>query len=390
MSLVSHELRTPLGSIKNAVNLALSEKTGEVNEKKSKLLFMASRNVDRLTRIINDFLDLSKMEAGRMIIRREKANIEEIIDGALSIFSLSAEKKSITLKKDVPSELPTILVDVDKLSQILGNLLSNAIKFTPEKGEILVKATRINKLEAEIPAIKSFPQQDFILIEVKDTGSGIPPNELESVFDKFHQVEKTLTGKVPGTGLGLAICKRLVEAHQGKIWVESELEKGSRFVFVLPLLEEIEVFDQRLNASIHRARSTSSTLSLLLIKVKNLEKIKEEEGASAGSKIFKEIVTVAEKSAFKSSDYVHAAETSGHVFVVLEETPKEGTVAVCDRLKENLLTYDFGIKGGCDRIEPFLGVANYPEDANQAEELRRIAEQTDYFPHTGVCVSSIA
>jgi signal transduction histidine kinase/GGDEF domain-containing protein len=380
VSVVSHELRTPLGSIKNAVNLALSKKTGELDEKKNQLLVMASRNVDRLSRIINDFLDISKMEAGKMVVRLETANLEEILDGTISTFSLSAENKSIDLKKEFSTDLPEIMADADKLSQILANLLSNAIKFTPEKGKIVVRATQISKSNAPIPAIMSLPHQDFVLIEVEDTGIGIPREELESVFDKFHQVEKSLSGKMPGTGLGLPICKRLVEAHQGKIWVESELGKGSRFMFVLPLLNEMEVLDHRLTALINRARSTSSSVTLVLLKTKNLEETKEERQAIIRRKIFKEIVELAKKSALKCGDYVQSDEKSSRVFIVLGETTKEGAFAVCDRLKDNLINHDLTTESGWTELEFSLGVASCPEDASSAQELRQVAEHTNYLP----------
>lgn len=381
ISVVSHELRTPLGSIKNAVNLALSEKTGKLDSKKIKLLSMASRNVDRLSRIINDFLDISKMEAGKMQVRLEKSNLEEIIDGTISTFALSAEKKSISLKKELSADLPELMVDTDKLSQVLANLLSNALKFTPEKGVILIRATQISKSNASSPAIMHLPYQDFVLVEVKDTGAGIPAYELNRVFDKFHQVEKSLAGKMPGTGLGLPICKRLVEAHQGKIWVESELGKGSRFMFVLPLLSEMDVLDHRLTSLIKRARSTSSSFSLLLLKVQNPEKIKGKRGVRMGQEIFDEMVNIAQKTMFKSSDYVQPDEKSEQVFMVLEDTTKEGALAVCKRLKENLLSHDFSVEGQSEQLEFFLGVANYPEDAEKVEELREIAERTNFFPN---------
>jgi len=238
ISVVSHELRTPLTSIKNAVDLLLSKKTGEINENQKKFLAMASRNVNRLARIINDFLDLSKMEAGRMEMRWEKVDLAGIVEGVISTFALNAQEKSIKLKKKITPHLPEITGDPDKLTQVLANLVSNAVKYTPEGGEICIEVTRINKHDTPAFPVLDLPYEDFVKVEIRDTGVGIPPEELKRVFDKFYQVEKSLTRKAGGTGLGLPICKKLVEAHNGRIWVESELDKGSRFIFVLPVTEE--------------------------------------------------------------------------------------------------------------------------------------------------------
>lgn len=380
ISVISHELRTPLGSIKNAVNLALSSKTGGVNEKKGKLLQMASRNVDRLTRIVNDFLDMSKMEAGKMEMRLEKTSLVEIIDDTISVFALSAAKKSVGLEKEVDSDLPEIMVDADRLSQVLGNLLSNAIKFTPAKGNVWVKAAKISRSNPSLTTIASLAYQEYILVEVKDTGTGIPAEELGLVFDKFHQVEKSLAEKVPGTGLGLPICKRLIEAHRGRIWVESELGKGSRFLFILPLLSEMDVLDYGLGALISHGKLTSSSISLLLLRVTNLEKVTDDSGNRKRKEVFEEIVELVKQAALKSGDSVYPHEKSSQIFIVLENTTKEGAFEVCERLKNILLSHDFAMGERAGQLRFFLGVANYPEDASKAEALRDMAERSNYFP----------
>ncbi len=384
ISVASHELRTPLTSIKNAVDILSSGKTGEINENQGKFLSMASRNVNRLTRIINDFLDISKMEAGKMDLRLEEVNLSQIIDGTISTFALNAKEKSIQLKKELSADLPQILGDADKLVQVLSNLLSNAVKHTPERGEICIKATSINKSKSPIPAILSLPHQDFVKVEVKDTGAGIPSDELERVFDKFYQVENSLSRKVTGTGLGLPICKKLVEAHGGGIWAESKLNKGSRFVFVLPLLQKMQCFEHHLSSIINQAKSASPCLSLVVLKVKHLEVIKGKLGTERKRKVFEAMVELAQKTLFKSSDHVQPDKKSGRVFIVLENTPKEGALAVCKRLKENVLSHDFSIDGGLTELELSLGIASYPDDARNAKELRQRAERSSYFPNLAV------
>jgi PAS domain S-box-containing protein len=379
VSVVSHELRTPLCCIKNAVDLLLTRKAGEVNEQQDKFLSMASRNVDRLARIVNDFLDISKMEAGKMDLRLENINLAEVIEGVISTFALDAEKKSIQIRKRIPPDLPHILGDHDKLAQVLSNLISNAIKYTPEGGEISIEAARIDKSQSPIPAILTLPHQHFILVKVSDTGVGIPPDECERVFDKFHQVEKSLTRRGGGTGLGLPICKKLVEAHQGKIWVESELNKGSRFIFILPLLEKIDLFEHHLTVLSNRAKSASSCLSLVCLKVKNFGVIKAGLGTKWEKSIFETMAELAKKTGCKSGDHIHPDEKSGLVYLILEDTPKEGALAVCRRLKDNLLNHDFSINGKSTELEFSLGIATYPDDANDAKELKHVAENTDYI-----------
>jgi signal transduction histidine kinase/PleD family two-component response regulator len=384
ISVVSHELRTPLCCIKNAMDLLLCHKAGETNEQQDKFLSMASRNVDRLARIINDFLDLSRMEAGKLRLRFEKVDLSEIVEGTFSTFALSAQKKSIKLEKNISPDIPIILGDHDKLSQVLTNLVSNAVKFTPEGGKIKIHATLIDKTKYPLPPIIFLAHDDFIKVEVEDTGPGIPDAELESIFDKFYQVERSLTRNMSGTGLGLPICKNLVEAHMGKIWVESEPGKGSKFIFVLPRLKGSEIFDYHLQSLIGRAKSATSCLSLGLLQTKYLDEIKAGMGKNTGRSVFETMVMLAQKTACKSTDHVHPDEESGRVFIIMEDTSKEGASAVCNRLKDNLLNYDFSFEGKSTQLEFSLGVATYPDDASNAQELKQAVERFEYLPYLTV------
>ncbi len=324
ISVVSHELRTPLCCIKNAVDILLYHKAGETTVQQEKFLSMASRNVDRLAHIVDDFLDISKMETGKMELRLENINLAEVIEGVLSTFALDAEKKSIRLEKEISPDLPCILGDHDKLVQVLSNLVSNAVKYTPEGGKINIEATRMEMSQSLIPEIFSFNHPHFILVKVTDTGVGIPREELDRIFDKFHQVEKSLTRKRGGTGLGLPICRNLVEAHKGRIWVESEPGKGSNFIFVLPMLKGSEMLDHHLQNLIGRAKSATSCLSLGLLQARYLDEIKAGIGKNMGRGVFEAMTMLAQKTACKSTDHIHPDEESGRVFIILEDTPKGG------------------------------------------------------------------
>ncbi len=381
ISIVSHELRTPLGSIKNAIDLLLSKRTGEINQMQDKFLSMASRNVNRLTRILNDFLDLAKMEAGKIELRFEKVNLGEIIEGTISTFALNAHQKSITLKKKITPDLPEIRGDPDRLAQVLANLVSNAIKYTPVGGEVIIEANSIKKSQAPLTDSLSLPCEYFVQVEVKDTGCGIQHEELCLVFDRFYQVERSLNRNVSGTGLGLPIVKKLVEAHGGKIWAKSQLNKGTSFIFVLPQLSESEVLDHFFAGFVNSAKLTSSSVSLVLLKIRHFEAIRSGMGAQLGRKIFNEMVEVVKKSVLKSSDYIQPDERTGRIFIILMGTPKKGAFTVCNRLKDSLLNQNFSFAGKRRGLEFFLGTANYPDDANNVKELRLIAEQTDHFPN---------
>ncbi len=240
ISIVSHELRTPLTSIKNSLDILTSGRCGEVTAAAEKFLSMAMRNVQRLSGIINDLLDLSKIEAGKMDFNFVKTNINTVIDYVKSALSEVAKSKGLTLITDETENLPSVNADPQRLEQVLTNLVSNAIKFTPENKTIKISSKIINKHEMKIneyfkDSIK-LAQDEYIQVCVEDEGIGIAENDLLHAFDKFAQIENSLSRKAGGTGLGLPIAKQLLEAHKGAIWCDSELEKGSKFYFVIPLV----------------------------------------------------------------------------------------------------------------------------------------------------------
>ena len=239
ISIVSHELRTPLTSIKNSLDILSSGKCCELSESAEKFLSMASRNVQRLSGIINDLLDLSKIEAGKMEFKFAPTNINTVIEYVKSALSVVAKSKDIELVVRASDEIPEIVADSQKLEQVLTNLVSNAIKFTPEGKKITITSEvksseniKINPLFSEqIPNLSG----KYVQVSVADEGIGIAPKDQLRAFDKFAQIENSLSRKVGGTGLGLPIAEQLLEAHKGAIWCESELNKGSTFTFVIPL-----------------------------------------------------------------------------------------------------------------------------------------------------------
>ena len=219
---VSHELRTPLVAIEKSITLILSNAAGPISQNQEQFLSIAERNLKRLSLLINDLLDLSKLEAGKMELLRELCSIENIIDEALKSFETWASTKSIRMEKNIHGPISDLYADPNKINQVLNNLVGNAIKFTPNNGSIIIEASFDNE-NKEIKVI------------VQDTGSGIAQGDLKKVFDKFYQAAGKSHSEIIGTGIGLSIAKEIVELHCGRIWAESEQGQGAKFIFTLPL-----------------------------------------------------------------------------------------------------------------------------------------------------------
>lgn len=239
ISIVSHELRTPLTSIKNSLDILMSGRCGEITQAADKFLSMAMRNVQRLSGIINDLLDLSKIEAGKMDFNFAPTNINTVIGYVKSALSEVAKSKGLNLITSEAENLPKITADAQRLEQVLTNLVSNAIKFTPENKTIKISSSLVNSKDIKIneyfkDSIK-LKDGDYIEVCVEDEGIGIAEKDLLHAFDKFAQIENSLSRKAGGTGLGLPIAKQLLEAHRGAIWCDSELHRGSKFYFVIPV-----------------------------------------------------------------------------------------------------------------------------------------------------------
>ena len=217
---VSHELRTPLNSIIGFSELLKEQLVGPLNEKQLHYVQNILQSAEHLLSIINDILDLSKVEAGSLEVESLPVNLKEILQWALFMQRERAKRHNISLNLEMDEEIGIVRTDPTRLKQILFNLLSNAVKFTPDGGSVSVKA---RKLDGEIQ------------ISVSDTGIGIPKEKMEEIFEPFVQLDGSLSRRYEGTGLGLALTRRLVELLGGRIWVESQLGKGSAFHFTIPV-----------------------------------------------------------------------------------------------------------------------------------------------------------
>jgi signal transduction histidine kinase len=239
VSNVSHELRTPLTAIRMAVDNLLDGVSGELTPTLQRYLTRVKDNTDRLVRLIADLLDLSRIEAGRVELHPAPVPLPELFREVVEGLRPMAAAKRLTLELTPHETELWAFADRDKLHQVLTNLIGNAVKFTPEGGRIRVGARPAPDSAAgrEAPAEPAGTRPAHarqVAVSVEDTGEGIPPEELRTIFEKFHQVDRRGHGKTQGTGLGLTIARSLIELHGGSIWVESEVGRGSRFLFTLP------------------------------------------------------------------------------------------------------------------------------------------------------------
>ncbi len=219
---VTHELRTPLVAIQHSLGVMLDQAAGELSDPQKNFLTIAQRNLGRLSGMINDLLDLAKLEAKKMELKAEQGTIAPVVEHACEALDAWAKSKSITLERKIPEDLPELSLDAPRIEQVLNNLIGNSIKFTPKDGRVTV--------EASVSADGS-----TLDVSVSDTGAGIAQADIPKLFKKFQQVGTRRPGDLNGTGLGLAISKEIVELHGGTIRAEGAEGEGARFVFRLPL-----------------------------------------------------------------------------------------------------------------------------------------------------------
>jgi PAS domain S-box-containing protein len=228
LSNMSHELRTPLNAIMGFSEIMLMGMAGPVSDKQREFLGDISKSGNHLLSLITDILDLSKVESGKVELEPDQVIVGELVSGSLLLFKEKALKHAVKVESSIDPAVPQIVADRRKLKQVLVNLLSNAFKFTPDGGSVRVETRMISDFGSAI-------HENFIEFSVADTGHGIDPEHQQLLFRPFQQLDSSLTRKHAGTGLGLSLCRRFIELHGGRIWVESEPGKGSTFRFAVPV-----------------------------------------------------------------------------------------------------------------------------------------------------------
>jgi len=218
---VSHELRTPLSAMNMSLRLLQDERIGGMNDEQLRLTGAMKEEVKRLLKLVNELLDLSRIESGGDMLNFREVRAEELIDAAITPMLMQLEQKNIELETAIEESIPPVKADPNKIAWVLINLLNNAVRYSPEGAAIQLKVKRVDKK---------------IVFSVKDHGTGIEPQYISRIFEKFVQVKtKNVESLNRGVGLGLAISKEFVNAHGGEIWVKSEVGKGSEFSFSLPV-----------------------------------------------------------------------------------------------------------------------------------------------------------
>lgn len=239
VSHVSHELKAPLASMRETIQLLLEQIPGPLNEKQRRLLELNLQSGSRLTSMISNLLDLSKIEAGAMEYELKKQELVPLVRNALAELEMPARERQVQLRAELPDGSLPVECDSDRIVQVILNLVGNAVKFSPRQGAVLIRVEEVSDIPERTPERwRRLIENDdrsgsFGLVTVTDSGPGIPDEDKERIFEKFHQVKRGTKMPGQGVGLGLSICRTIIEAHRGAIWVEDNPSGGSRFSFLL-------------------------------------------------------------------------------------------------------------------------------------------------------------
>ena len=350
VSTVSHELRTPLTVTREAISQVLDGVCGQTNKKQKQFLSMSIKGIDRLARLIDNLLDISKIEARKIKLKRELTDIVSLAKEVNSNFALAFQNKGLDTKYNFSKDKIELYVDKDRIAQVFVNLLSNTLKFT----------------SAGYIEISVIDKENVVECAVSDTGIGIPDEELPKVFSKFEQFSLEFESVKKGTGLGLAISKGIVELHRGKIWVESKLGQGTKISFTLPKYSPKRLFKEYITNGMAEAIKEGSSLSIIIFEVKNYDALQEKLGQDKIASIVHNLEQLIKTNLRRKADI--SIKDTRSILVALPGTDKKGAWSTAERLKSSLDDY-LSKEGLAKEIEVDLIVASFPEDANTKEGL---------------------
>ncbi|MBI3321527.1 MAG: response regulator [Candidatus Omnitrophica bacterium] len=355
ISMVSHELRTPLATIKEFAAILADKIAGPVTDSQRDYLAIIKSNVDRLARIIDDLLDMAKIEAGRIVLNRGVVEIEPLLDQVVQSIWPLANNKHIALELKLPDKLPPIFADADKVTQVLTNLVSNAVKFTAESGRVTISLTE---------------QANDIEFRVADTGVGIAPGDLPKLFEKFQQIRPVAAADgSKGTGLGLAISKRLVELHGGRIWVMSELDRGSTFAFTIPRHAMEELFHECVKAALDEAKRQQSRFSIIVVSIPIFQELKALYGLDEASRLLKQVETALKGTVRRRAGDVVVRWRHGELVVILGDVARLASHNLAHRVKTALEQQQLTIGAKTMTVPIATATATYPDEGTTEHEL---------------------
>lgn len=350
ISTVSHELRTPLTIVREGVSQIRDELLGPVPDNQKVFLDMVLQNSDRLGRIIEELLDVSKLEAGKVRLHRHLCDIVALAREVVGNFEVIAKQKNLELLTDFSPEKIEIYIESGKIIQVLTNLISNALKFT-DRGHIKVH------LRA---------REGWVECKVSDTGKGISQEDLPKAFQKFRQFGRDVGPGDRGTGLGLSICKKLIELHHGNVKIESIPGKGTTVSFVLPQYSHRDLFKDAINQAMSRCVEDQSPLSIIIFDILNFEALEERLGAKPMERIVVKMEQVINEALRRVADV--AIKDTKAIMVLLPDTKKENAYLVVGRLTQIL--EDFLIhEQKTPKVSVHSSVVCFPEEAKTLEEI---------------------
>ena len=355
VGMVSHELRSPLTSIQAAVKLVSAGILGAVTPDQKSALDLALRNVERMGRMVNQLLDITKVETGRLELRREPVDLVQLTHDVVRSFEPLAQERSLNLT--FYSEQPSIdiYVDRDKITQVFTNLLHNALKFTAE-GDISVT---LRRHEAKVHC------------EVSDTGPGFNKKDLAKVFEKFKRFDTPARGGEKGTGLGLALTRRLIELHEGEIHVESEAGKGSHFIFTLPILRPDDLFEQAVDRFINQARADGQALSLIQLRIHDWDWMSKQLGEEAAHTVLNYFESLMRTLLRDDSDFV--VQSQGALWLAVFSVDRQEAARIAQRIEKNFHRDLIGPVTNLP-LQVALHLACYPDDGQTAAQLLSVLQ----------------
>lgn len=356
VSIVSHELRTPLTVIKAGISRLASESSGKKTEDQENLLARVMDNVQRLGRIVDNLLDVSKLEAGEYDLHEELLDLVSLAKEVGTNFMPQMQKKLLELKTTFFQEKIEVFADKDKMIQVLTNLIGNAVKFT-DKGGIIISVIE---------------KDDCVECSISDTGAGIYAEDLPKVFDKFQQCGKKVGSGEKGTGLGLSISKGIVELHGGDIWAESESNKGTKFIFTLPRYSTRDFLRKKLSKGIGEAFDHDIFLLAMVFNINNRDSVKEKIEDEKKAYIIQELENLIKESLRHQADMVIRDVSA--VFLILFVSKEEDAFMIEGRVKQICDEY-LERKQMKDKVQLSCKMAMYPQDGKTEKELLRKLEQ---------------